>query len=251
MLTDKELKEIFLKNPKQAHYVLNGKKGLSWGKARWYHCIVYPEHWETKEDLYKDLEKFGVPCALSPLHDKDVKETGEIKKAHYHLTLYWSGQCTPYRVYTSLCGALGEDTFYGLEVVNNANTDIRYFCHLENPEKAQYNIDDIKDFNGFKSGKYLKESMVSDVDTVRQIKKIIKENNILFFNELDDFLDDNYPLLYEEFVTSRNVSRQVKDYIKGREYQMFYDGDIERSTTRFRYADGSEKVIFNRQLKQA
>lgn len=128
---------------------------------------------------------------------------------------------------------------------------MRYHCHLDDPDKAPYDIKDIVDLNSFKCGKYLKESMVSDVDSVREIKKIIKENNILFFNELDDFLDDNYPILYEEFVTNRNVSRQVKDYIKGREYQMFYDGDIERSTTRFRMSDGSEKVIFNRQLKQA
>lgn len=252
MLTDSELKQIFKNNKKQCQFLKIGKSGeLAWNTCRWFTLIIYPEHWENKEDMINDIRSIGMPCSLSPLHDSDVTEDGEIKKPHYHLVLYWSGKTTPYRAYCSVCGGIGDNTFFGFQGGGNGNQLIRYHCHLDDPEKAPYNIKDIIDINNFKSGKYLKESMVSDVDTIREIKKVIKENNILFFNELDDILDENYPILYEEFSTNRNVSRQIKDYIKGREYQMYYDGEIIRSSTRFRNPDGSEKVIFNRELKQA
>lgn len=250
MLTDPELKQIFLKKPHQAQFVKNLDNGkLAWNTSRWFTCIVYPEHWESIDDLINDLKCFGFPCSLSPLHDADVTEDGEIKKPHYHLVFYWSGKTTPYRAYISLCGALGDSSFFGLEAGGNVNKLIRYHTHIDYPEKAQYNFSDIIDINGFKSAKYYKEGMVSDTDTIRQIKQIIKDNNILFFNELDEILDCDYPLLYEEFTNNRNVARHIKDYIKGREYQMFYDGNIERSQYRMRMPDGSEKVIFNRQIK--
>lgn len=250
MYSDAELKDFYLKSEFKDLYLKTNNKGVViWNKARWYICIIYPEHWENFDAMCNDIKSIGFPCALSPLHNADVTEDGEIKKEHYHLVIYWSGQCTPYKVYTTLCGYLGEDSFFGLEIGGNGNKCVRYFTHIDFPEKAQYNFSEIVSFNGFDVARYYKEGMVSDMDTVREIKKVIKENNVLFFNDLDEILDAEYPDLYQQFISNRNVARHIKDYIKSREYQMVYDGEIEKSMIVEHLPDGRKKQIFNRQIK--
>ena len=51
-------------------------------KKRNWAFVVYPE--SAPEDWIEQLQKTGLQCAVSPLHDKDTDPTGEPKKAHYH-----------------------------------------------------------------------------------------------------------------------------------------------------------------------
>lgn len=247
MLSNEELKER-IKKVHPEYLELDKKGGDKWKTARIFSTILYPEN---INDIDKSCNDLGVPCSLSPLHDKDLKEddTGEIKKAHYHLVVYFKGKTTPYNFYTCLCGAFGEKAFSTLQIGHDLGSLVCYHCHLNNPEKFQYDVSDIKDFNGFSCKKYLMDCGGDILDNYQIIKKIIKENNFLFFNELDDYLEENEPVLYNAFVRDRILSRQVKDYIKSREYQMFYDGEIERSTTLEVLPDGRKKQIFNRQIK--
>ena len=53
--------------------------------------IVYPE--SAPENWYQILQDKMLNFAVSPLHDVDIleSETGEVKKAHYHVLLCFSG----------------------------------------------------------------------------------------------------------------------------------------------------------------
>lgn len=247
MYSNEEFKNLLCKvHPEYFDFGKNGVK--KWKTARIFSTILYPEN---ISDINDCCNKLSIPCCLSPLHNQDVKESGEIKKEHYHLIIYYAGKTTPYSCYTSLCGAFGESAFSTLEIGKDLGALVQYHIHLNNPEKFQYNASDILDFNGFSSSKYLVSGAGDIMDNFRQIKKIIKNNNFLFYNDLDDFLDENEPLLYSAMLHDRVLARQCKDYMKAREYQMLYDGNIERSQIKIRMSDGSEKVIFNRELKQA
>lgn len=247
MLSNEELKERF----KKVHpeYLERDKKGGDkWKQARIFSSVLYPENIDNIDECCNAL---GVPCSLSPLHDKDLKDadTGELKKPHYHLLVYYKGKITPYAFYSALVGAFGEKAFSTFEIGHDIGALVCYHCHLNNEDKFQYDVREIKDFNGFSSSKYLCENGGDSVENFRKIKSIIKEHNFIFFNDLDDYLDENEPVLYSSFIRDRALNRQVKDYIKSREYQMLYDGEIERSTITEVLPNGQKKQIFNRQIK--
>lgn len=247
MLSNEELKERFKKvHPEYLDIDKNG--GYKWKCARVYTTILYPENIIDIED---SCCKLGIPCSLSPLHDSDLKDesTGEIKKPHYHLIVYYKGKTTPYNFYNSLCGAFGDSAFSTIEIGRDLGALVRYSCHLDNEDKAQYKIEDIKDFNGFHSNNYLYDCGVDFMGNLKELKKIAKENNIIFYSELDDYLEENNEYLHVALHKDRNLIRDIRDYMKSREHEMFYSGDVQKGYTKIKMENGTEKVIFNRQIK--
>ena len=107
-------------------------------RARNFATVVYPE--SAPVDWYETLERHCVPALVSPLHDKDINPTGEYKKAHYHVILAFDGKKTREQVkeiFDSIGGV-------GLEVVKSMRGYARYLCHLDNPEKYQYDTGQVK-----------------------------------------------------------------------------------------------------------
>lgn len=81
-----------------------------------------------------------VPAFISPLHDKDINPTGEPKKAHYHVMIMFEGKKSieqAQEIFDVIKGV-------GVEKVNSLRGYARYLCHLDNPEKAQYPIDEVQ-----------------------------------------------------------------------------------------------------------
>ena len=102
-------------------------------RARNYACVVYPDSAPTNwQDI---LSGHCVPAFISPLHDKDFNVTGEPKKPHYHVVLMFDGKKSVNQV-TEIFQSFGG---VGCEVVKSIRGYSRYLCHLDNPEKAQYN----------------------------------------------------------------------------------------------------------------
>lgn len=107
-------------------------------RARNYACVVYPDSAPTNwQDI---LSSHCVPAFISPLHDKDFNVTGEPKKPHYHVILMFEGKKSVNQV-TEIFQSFGG---VGCEVVKSIRGYSRYLCHLDNPEKAQYNTSDVR-----------------------------------------------------------------------------------------------------------
>lgn len=107
-------------------------------RVRNFATVVYPE--SAPEDWKSILERHCVPAFISPLHDKDINPTGEPKKPHYHVVLMFEGKKSESQVkeiFDSIGGV-------GLEVVKSLRGYARYLCHLDNPEKAQYDTADVQ-----------------------------------------------------------------------------------------------------------
>lgn len=107
-------------------------------RTRNYATVIYPE--SAPENWREILAQQFVPSFISPLHDKDVNPTGEPKKPHYHVIIMFDSVKTieQAKELFSLIGGVG------CEVIQSIRGYARYLCHLDNPEKSQYSIDDVK-----------------------------------------------------------------------------------------------------------
>lgn len=104
--------------------------------------VGYPE--SLPDDWYSILDELHIQVLISPLHNKDVNADGEVKKPHFHIVLIFESL----KSYSQV-----------LEIANKLNCPVpqkqdskrgiaRYLCHLDNPEKAQYEVDDVVTLGG-------------------------------------------------------------------------------------------------------
>lgn len=144
--------------------------------SRWT-TIVYPE--SASSNFLDVLKDFHVPFLLSPLHDKDVDGDGVIKKAHYHLVLYFDSLKSAAQAQV-IFDAIGG---VGCQSVQSPVSYARYLIHADDPDKYQYAAEDVVAYGldylqcslDEKSQKYLG---ISDVITY------VIENNIESFSRL-------------------------------------------------------------------
>lgn len=114
------------------------KKSSGRGRTRNFATVVYPE--SAPADWQDILARNLIPAFISPLHDKDVNPNGEPKKPHYHVMLMFDGVKTPEQV-SEVFNSIGG---VGCEVVQSIRGYARYLCHLDNPEKVQYDTSDVR-----------------------------------------------------------------------------------------------------------
>jgi hypothetical protein len=107
-------------------------------RTRNFATVVYPE--SAPEDWQDVLARHAVPAFISPLHDRDVNPTGEPKKPHYHVMLMFEGK----KSIEQVMEVFGSIAGVGCEVVKSVRGYARYLCHLDNPEKAQYDTSDVR-----------------------------------------------------------------------------------------------------------
>lgn len=117
-------------------------KEKSTRRVRSWASIVYPE--SAAENWMQLLGEKCIPVMISPLHEKDVNPTGEPKKPHYHVLFTFDGVKSRDQVEEFVDLIRG----VGLEAVGSTRGYARYLCHLDNPEKAQYNPSDVKCYGG-------------------------------------------------------------------------------------------------------
>lgn len=111
-------------------------------RTRNYATVVYPE--SAPEDWEIILSNEFVPAFISPLHENDLNPDNSPKKPHYHVILMFDSVKTTEQakeVFANIGGV-------GCEIVKSLRGYSRYLCHLDNPEKAQYNVDNVKSLCG-------------------------------------------------------------------------------------------------------
>lgn len=177
-------------------------------KKRNWAFILYPE--SAPSNWLEILQKTGLQCAISPLHDKDLNPTGEPKKAHYHVIVTYSGP-TSYNVVYSLCDSLCATIPQPLEQVKGY---YRYLSHKDNPEKYQYDERDIKSVNGFNIADFadLTKSEVNEIK--RRLQTLIRDADILEYSDFMDLLQDSS--MFVEYDVASNNTYFFEKYISSR-----------------------------------
>jgi hypothetical protein len=119
-------------------------------RAKFWSFVLYPE--SLPKDWVDYLESLKTPIAVSPLHDSDVYESdsedhkkGELKKPHYHCIIAFECK-TSYSAVVKLLEPLNCPIPLHCK---SPNASVRYFIHLDNPNKAKYDRNDIKSISGY------------------------------------------------------------------------------------------------------
>lgn len=174
-------------------------------RRRNFATVVYPE--SAPEGWREILAGYFVPAFISPLHDKDINVTGEPKKAHYHVMVMFEGKKSEEQV-KQLFDSIGG---VGLEVVESLRGYARYLCHLDNPEKAQYNPSDVVPIGG-SDYSYTIGIVADKYKAVREMIAFCKANNIVSYAELLEYASAEQDTWFR--VLCDNGTVVMKEYLK-------------------------------------
>lgn len=180
-------------------------------KKRNWTTIVYLD--SVKEGWIDELQQTGLEIAISPLHDKDVNPTGEIKKPHFHIIISFPGPTTFNSVQE-----LSNNLLSGVLVkpIDSIRGLYRYFTHKDNPEKFQYNESDIILLNGFDPSSILSNSDEQAIKLL--VVYYIQDNDIFEYSDLINSLasSDNYDMLH----IAMNHTLFFNAYLHSRRYKL-------------------------------
>lgn len=192
----------------------NTKKVNTDSRARIWSFIAYPE--SAPKDWENILtEKFNLKWARSPLHDSDFNADETQKKPHWHVVLVFQGKKSYHQVLeiTQSINATNP------QKVNNLQGLIRYFVHLDNPEKTQYDVKNIKSV-----GINAELEMLGQTDFDEKLKSeildFIRDNDFTEYCDLLDFLQGDYKehfryatthtILFNAYLKSRRWKKEAK-----------------------------------------
>lgn len=181
-------------------------------KKRNWAFVLYPE--SAPADWREQLQKTGLPCAISPLHDRDVNATGDPKKPHYHVMMFYQGP-TSYNVVKRLTDGLKQPI---PQVVEQVRGYYRYLTHMDNPEKAQYAASGIQTLNGFDIGDYVDMTKSEVTKTLRALMGYIQDNNLTEYADLMDMtMCEGIPPEWFDVAASHTLF--FTGYLKSRRYR--------------------------------
>ncbi|MGN0532752.1 MAG: replication protein [Eubacterium sp.] len=188
-------------------------------KHRYWWFILYPE--SAPKDWKEVLTFRGLPCAISPLHEFDLKnEEGEVKKAHHHIILCYAGPTTFNNVKRLTVDELGQTI---PKPIDNVRGAYEYLTHKNNPEKYQYSDEEIQFLNGFD----IKE-------IVEQSEKDKASIKMAILDDIDNLKILEYPALlryyksteqYEKFNVASSNTILFNTVICSNRHSQFYQDD--------------------------
>lgn len=182
------------------------------GRTRNFATIVYPE--SCPENWKEILTEECIPAFISPLHNNDINADGEKKKEHYHVIIMFDSVKTDEQakaIFEKIGGV-------GCQKINVVRGYARYLCHLDNPEKAQYKIEDVTSLCGadyqevisLASDKYkIIDEMIDfcekyDITSFYLLSKYAFKNN----EQWKKALADNCSVFMREYLKSKQWSKE-------------------------------------------
>lgn len=198
---------------------MSQKKASSGVRTRNFACVVYPE--SAPADWQDQLVEQFVPAFISPLHDQDVNPTGEIKKAHYHVIIMFDSVKTIEQA-KSIFDQIGG---VGCEIVQSIRGYARYLCHLDNPDKAQYCTDDVRQLCGSDYAATI--GLATDkYKSIREMMIFCSQNGIFSYAELLEYASEERMDWFR--VLCDNGTIVMKEYLKSRLWTSSYKENQER-----------------------
>mgnify|MGYP002516608175 CR=1 FL=1 len=181
-------------------------------RTRIWAAVVYPE--SAPENWRDILDDYHIEWAESPLHEFDVNPTGELKKAHWHIVLAFDGPKSYEQVVEILAPLNGPIP----QRCHSLKGAVRYFAHLDNPEKYQYSVADIVAHGGFDLTAALAPSSSERYAIVREMIQYVKAEGVTEYQDLMDYAiaehsDTWFPLLCD------SCTVVMQQYIKSQRHR--------------------------------
>ena len=180
-------------------------------RTRNFASIVYPD--SAPSDWMDILEAQLIPAFVSPLHDKDTNPSGDPKKPHYHVILMFDSVKTIDQA-KSIFALIGG---VGCEVIQSIRGHSRYLCHLDKPEKYQYNPDEVRSFAGADyyaicSLAIDRYKVIQDMIDYCELYDVVSYRELLMYCRTDRF--DWFRVLCD------NGTYVIKEYLKSKKWEM-------------------------------
>lgn len=185
-------------------------------RTRNYATVVYPE--SAPDDWISIIDGERIPTLISPCHDRDINQSADNtpKKPHYHVIVMFSSVKTKAQakaIFDKIGGV-------GCEAVQSIRGYARYLCHLDNPEKAQYDQAGVIALNG---ADYFSNIEIA-TDKYKAIKEMIqwcKSNDVVSYATLFEYameertdwfrvLCDSSTMVVKEYLRSYAWTRSFK-----------------------------------------
>lgn len=188
-------------------------------KTRAWTAIIYPDSApENWRDIIDDLH---IPWVESPLHDRDQNPTGEQKKPHWHIILYADGPKT----FNNVSKLLEELNAPEIRPCNSLVGLVRYFAHLDNPEKFQYDKDYIIGHSGFDVDTYLSMRPGEELEQIACMMDQVVNENITEYFDLVMYArtyhqHDWFPLL------AKSYSYFMKEFIASYRHKLLEESEV-------------------------
>lgn len=202
-------------------------------------AVSYPE--SIDKDWREKLVNEGVPIYVSPLHDKDVNADGTKKKDHNHYVALWDSPNT-YENAKNVYGAIGavmppKNPKPGTPkpYAVNVRSALRYLCHLDNPEKAQYDPEQVTCINATLADYYALINSAGDDDlTLDEITDYIDVHGVTSFAAFIRYCKQERPdwkrLAYHKYAAL--ITRYIKSVAWEMEHPIRVDdvtGEVRRA----------------------
>lgn len=149
------------------------------------------------------LSESVIPALISPLHDRDVKEDGEMAKPHYHVIVFSEKPVRYGQILAQLRLGCGFESLAYLQPVANLRAMMRYLVHLDSPWKAQYSTDDVIEVCGA-------EYVIADETASEMVLDLILNQNVTTFTLLLNNLAHN-PSARKWVLSNSNVVKHMLD----------------------------------------
>lgn len=180
-------------------------------RTRNFATIVYPD--SAPADWLTILSDFHIPCFVSPFHDSDITANGEKKKSHYHVLLCFDSVKTVEQaseIFVSIGGV-------GCEIVKSMRAYARYLCHLDDPNKHQYNVSDVLSLSG---AIYLDviQSASDRYAAIEEMMDFCDKYNVCSFYLLSRYARQNRSDWFRILCDSGTV--YLKEFLKSREWSL-------------------------------
>lgn len=179
-------------------------------RTRNYATVVYPE--SAPSNWMEILGDQKVGALVSPLHDKDLNPDGTQKKPHYHVLIIFDAVKTMEQakaIFDQVGGV-------GHEMVQSLRGYARYLCHMDNPEKAQYDTGEVIGFGGADFNDIIR--IVTDrYKALREMMDYIKTNNVECYADLVDYAEANKFEWFTVLCDSGTIV--IKEYLKSRSWK--------------------------------
>lgn len=150
--------------------------------------VIYPE--SAPDNWLQILRDMMIPSFVSPLHDKDYNADGEPKKPHYHVQFCFDSNAKRSREQikelTDLIGGVGQ------EKVASRSGYCRYLIHRDNPDKAQYNYNDIICIGNVDLDRTF-GSQYNKHECLKEMMQFIRDNQIILLSDLADYSAEHRP----------------------------------------------------------
>ena len=168
-----------------------------------------PDNWRAC------LDDMHIEWIESPWHDKDLNADGSPKKKHKHILLLFPGKKS-YEQIKEITDSINQPI---PERCHNSKALVRYMAHLDNPEKAQYQVSDIIAHGSVDIAEMLRPSSSARYTIIRDMIDYIRSAGVIEFQDLMDsaaaeHFDDWFPLLCD------NSAYVVGQYIKSQRHRI-------------------------------